>query len=206
MDRPLCVVAADDLEETGMHALGAALDLVRHEPDAHLHVVHVVTDQEIAVTDAGTRLSRIEHLLATIPDRLWSRVREAGARHPARPPVQVSCHVRLGVPSEQIVQVAVDYEADWIVVGTHGRRGIERVLLGSTAELVVRTAPAPVVVARPVHYEGLAKSERPEPPEPGVDLHRPPPPSRLPYFVTERISWTTPPQRDLAGPTGRRIV
>jgi nucleotide-binding universal stress UspA family protein len=53
--------------------------------------------------------------------------------------------VRLG---EAIAREARQWEADLIVVGTHGRRGIGRVLLGSGAEQVVRSAPVPVLVIR----------------------------------------------------------
>jgi nucleotide-binding universal stress UspA family protein len=53
--------------------------------------------------------------------------------------------VRLG---EAIASEARQWEADLIVVGTHGRRGIGRVLLGSGAEQIVRSAPVPVLVIR----------------------------------------------------------
>jgi nucleotide-binding universal stress UspA family protein len=52
---------------------------------------------------------------------------------------------RLG---ESIARAARDWEADLIVVGTHGRRGVQRVLLGSGAEQVIRLAPVPVLVIR----------------------------------------------------------
>jgi nucleotide-binding universal stress UspA family protein len=52
---------------------------------------------------------------------------------------------RLG---EAIAEEARNWEADLIVVGTHGRRGVERILLGSGAEQVIRHAPVPVLVVR----------------------------------------------------------
>jgi hypothetical protein len=57
-----------------------------------------------------------------------------------------------------------------IVVGTHGRSGVKRLVLGSVAEALVRAACAPVVIAHPKHYEGLAKSARADAPRPGQDL------------------------------------
>ena len=57
-------------------------------------------------------------------------------------------HVRAGRPADAIVDVARDWSADLIVVGSHGRSGVGRVLLGSVAESVVRRAPCPVLVVR----------------------------------------------------------
>jgi nucleotide-binding universal stress UspA family protein len=53
-----------------------------------------------------------------------------------------------GRPSREIVRVARDRGADCIVMGTHGRGGIDRLILGSVAERVVRSAPVPVVTVR----------------------------------------------------------
>jgi nucleotide-binding universal stress UspA family protein len=58
--------------------------------------------------------------------------------------------VRFGDAGDAIAQLASDIEADLVVVGTHGHRGLERLLLGSVAENVVRLAPCPVLVVRPV--------------------------------------------------------
>ena len=57
--------------------------------------------------------------------------------------------VKVGVPWEQIVRLAADEGADMIVMGTHGRTGLDRLLLGSVTERVVRRAPCPVLTVRP---------------------------------------------------------
>ena len=56
--------------------------------------------------------------------------------------------LRTGVPYEEIVALARDERADLIVIGTHGRGGIDRALLGSVADRVVRLAPCPVLTLR----------------------------------------------------------
>ncbi len=56
--------------------------------------------------------------------------------------------LQVGVPFEEIVKVAEEERADMIVMGTHGRSGLNRVLLGSVAERVIRLAPCPVLTAR----------------------------------------------------------
>jgi nucleotide-binding universal stress UspA family protein len=52
------------------------------------------------------------------------------------------------VPFEEIVKVAQEERADMIVMGTHGRSGLNRALLGSVAERVIRLAPCPVLTVR----------------------------------------------------------
>lgn len=56
--------------------------------------------------------------------------------------------LRRGRPWEEILAAAADVEADLIVIGTHGRRGLSRALLGSVAEKVVRVSPVPVMTVR----------------------------------------------------------
>ena len=56
--------------------------------------------------------------------------------------------LRTGVAHQEIVALATDERADAIVIGTHGRGGIDRALLGSVADRVVRLAPCPVLTVR----------------------------------------------------------
>ena len=53
-----------------------------------------------------------------------------------------------GRPSQRIVEYATEHDADLIVMGTHGRGGLDRLLLGSVAERVVRSAPVPVMTVQ----------------------------------------------------------
>jgi nucleotide-binding universal stress UspA family protein len=59
-----------------------------------------------------------------------------------------------GTPAETIVRVAEENAADLIVMGTHGRTGLQHVLLGSVAEKVVRLASCPVMTVRYERHEG----------------------------------------------------
>ncbi len=56
--------------------------------------------------------------------------------------------LRTGVAHQEIVALATDERADAIVIGTHGRGGIDRALLGSVADRVIRLAPCPVLTVR----------------------------------------------------------
>ena len=62
--------------------------------------------------------------------------------------VIVDTQTRVGDAASEIVRYAGEHGYDLIVVGTHGRRGFRRLVLGSVAELVVRTAEVPVLTAR----------------------------------------------------------
>jgi nucleotide-binding universal stress UspA family protein len=59
-----------------------------------------------------------------------------------------------GNPAQEIVRCAKEREADLIIMGTHGRGGVNRMLLGSVAEKVIRTAPCPVLIIRGVASAG----------------------------------------------------
>jgi nucleotide-binding universal stress UspA family protein len=60
----------------------------------------------------------------------------------------VRAALRTGVPYQEIVAAARDEGADLVVLGTHGRGGLDRALLGSVADRVIRTAPCPVMTIR----------------------------------------------------------
>jgi nucleotide-binding universal stress UspA family protein len=62
---------------------------------------------------------------------------------------EVSAQVRFGEPAQEIIDCADEEEMDLIVMATHGRSGVSRLLLGSVAEKVLRHAPVPVVLLRP---------------------------------------------------------
>ncbi|WP_428568573.1 MAG: universal stress protein [Solidesulfovibrio sp. DCME] len=63
--------------------------------------------------------------------------------------VPVEGRVVSGYAAEEIVSVAEDVGADLIVLGTHGRKGIDKILFGSVAEKVIKTAKVPVLSMRP---------------------------------------------------------
>ena len=62
---------------------------------------------------------------------------------------RVAAAVDFGKPAKAIVELAREVDADLIIVGTHGRKGISRLVLGSVAEETVKRAPCPVLVMRP---------------------------------------------------------
>jgi hypothetical protein len=64
-------------------------------------------------------------------------------------------HARIGSPSDEILEVAREVGADLIIIGSHSLSGLERLLLGSVSEKVVRNAKCTVEVARPKGYRDV---------------------------------------------------
>lgn len=69
---------------------------------------------------------------------------------PADAAVEVRRRLTMGDPAGEIVRIAGEEAAEMIVMGSHGRSGMVRMLMGSVAEAVLRRAPCPVLVYRPV--------------------------------------------------------
>lgn len=85
-------------------------------------------------------------------DKLWATARRAGERglerlaaRARRDGLRVSKRLEAGTPATAIVRAARKERAAMVVLGTHGRTGLPRLLLGSVAERVLRMAPCPVV-------------------------------------------------------------
>jgi nucleotide-binding universal stress UspA family protein len=86
--------------------------------------------------------------------RKWAEeALEARADDLRRRGLKASWRAQVGVPFEEIVKIAQEERADMIVMGTHGRSGLNRALLGSVAERVVRLAPCPVLTVRQAKSE-----------------------------------------------------
>lgn len=75
------------------------------------------------------------------------RALEAVERAGSDRSIAVEKHLRRGVPHEEILAAVADHDIDLVVMGTHGRTGLDRLIhLGSVTERVVRRAPVPVLV------------------------------------------------------------
>ncbi len=83
-------------------------------------------------------------------------------------------HTRIGDPAKELIGLADETGADLIVVGTHGRTGVSRLLMGSVAEKVVRNGTCPVLVVRPAQHpsQDIPEALQPEPPCPACVQRR----------------------------------
>lgn len=110
--------------------------------DAELHIVYVIDSTAFATDiETGTIVEEFEHLGESIVDDVTARAREYDLERVV--PVIVR-----GTPSEKVLEYSADHGIDLIVMGTHGRTGLPRYLLGSIAEKIVRRSDAPVLTVR----------------------------------------------------------
>lgn len=128
----------------GSEGASAAFDHVLDVADAHGATVHVVN---VADT-TGTRTDRGDATAEAIGSEGETLVREAADRARERG-VSVVTEVLRGEPYAEIVDYAAAEAVDVVVMPTRGRRGLGRLLLGSTTERVVRQSDVPVLTLRP---------------------------------------------------------
>lgn len=138
------VLIPTDGSEAAMAAIDHAL-AVAGAFDATLHAVNVVDVRAIsagsdAMPDAGL-VERLVERGEADTGVVAERAAEAG--------VNVVTEVHEGTPAGAILEYADEEGMDLVVMGTHGRTGLDRLLLGSTTERVIRRSPVPVLATRP---------------------------------------------------------
>jgi nucleotide-binding universal stress UspA family protein len=138
------IIQPTDFSPAGEGAFAQALEIARRE-GAELIVVHVI--EPISTVGGGDSLALRRELRAAME----ATARQALARLLARAKranVAASDVVTEGWPPEEIVNLAKKRRADLIVIGTHGRTGMKKLLLGSVAARVIVLAPCPVLTVR----------------------------------------------------------
>ncbi len=123
------------------HALSLAKDY-----QAKLILLYVIQDISIAEWYIPSTLS-VADLVEDMQKNAWKEMDKWAAEASAKVKA-VEKLVERGVPFVEIIKTAKEKGADLIVIGTHGRTGIDHMLFGSTAEKVVRKAPCPVLTVR----------------------------------------------------------
>ncbi len=169
-NKPYVVVVGSDFSAQAARALQTAYQQAKVHAPAELHVVHASlaigghVDSAVGVESSfaglvGAPVETLEELQAEL-------VRHLDAQLPQLPGfrdsgVRVVAHALLEIPLFAITQLAEALQADLIVVGSHGRHGVARWLLGSVAEAVVRQAACPVLVVPPLPHELSAPAVQP---------------------------------------------
>jgi universal stress protein A len=152
------ILLATDLSHVSNVATDLAFDLA-HRVRASLLVVSVIDPHELRLP-GGRFLARIDQ----VRERREAAAQELVHRG-RRADVPVTFLVWDGDPAESIVAAASSEGADLVIVGSHGRGALGRMLLGSVSDQVVRNAPCPVLVARTaqpaVPSSGAAERETP---------------------------------------------
>jgi nucleotide-binding universal stress UspA family protein len=145
MDTVRKILVPTDFSEGALHALHEAFDLAR-ALDAEVTLVHAYQLPNYMLPDGSVVLTTAEahaSLVGAADEQLGHLV-ELG--HAANVPI--STITREGAAADVISYVAAEGGYDLVVMGTHGRTGFRRLLLGSIAEKVVRTCTRPVMTIR----------------------------------------------------------
>lgn len=132
------VLVATDESQNARQAVNLAMDIAE-EKSAPLSVVSVVptNDEFIALAP-----DQVAEMIKTKEVFLAGIKKEADGRN-----IKLVTHVREGEPHEQITKLAGDINASVIVMGTYGRKGLHRLLMGSVTERTIGYSPCPVLIA-----------------------------------------------------------
>ncbi|MET0286660.1 MAG: universal stress protein [Polyangiales bacterium] len=143
------ILVATDFSELGRAAVSAALELAK-ALDAQVDVLHAFT--MLGMADSGgytaAQLQQFESNAQVDLSRAADAVASAGRLDASL--------LQPGEPAQQILRAAESRAADLIVLGSHGRRGLTRMVLGSTAEDVLRKAQVPVLVIKEARAPSFA--------------------------------------------------
>ena len=200
------VVVGIDFTGASDTALLEAFKWVALGAVGEVHAVCAVHEDDVPGVPGKTLLEQMETVLERAPEKLRDKVMYAASASGVHPDsVATFVHVRIGDHAKTLRQVAVDYDADLIIVGSHHRGLLERLVIGSVSEEIVRTAHCPVLVAHEKNNEGLPRTERPDPPyPPGTEPHYTIKDDQGLPMTIQRVVW--PVVGDDNSPTGVRIV
>jgi nucleotide-binding universal stress UspA family protein len=147
------ILCATDFSDTAEAAWEAACELARAHR-AELVLVHVFTEFPIYPEVAVVEVQRVwEEQRAWVENALAERVTAA-----TRQGLTARWLLKTGVAPEAIVDAATETRADLIAIGTHGRTGLTRLVIGSVAERVVRLAPCAVLSIKPAADRQAARA------------------------------------------------
>lgn len=140
------ILVAVDGSGASSKGLREALRLAKRE-GARLFILHVVNEFPAFAGMDGSAPVDLVPMLREGGRRILARARAAAEKAKVKPTILMR-EIIGGPAADPIVREAKKQRADLIVLGTHGRRGVRRMVLGSDAEQVVRTSPVPVLLVR----------------------------------------------------------
>jgi len=157
--KPYVIVVGVDASEPAEAAIEQAFETAASHERSEIHAINVSESFESAIHTSTADPLKVVTARAALEQRLRQKLddmqRSARIDCLARPP-RIFTHLRTDRPAHEIASLAAAVEADVVVVGTHGRHGIAKLLLGSVAESLVRMSPCRVLVVRPPNVQQVA--------------------------------------------------
>jgi nucleotide-binding universal stress UspA family protein len=123
---------------------------------ASLHLLHIL--QTLVAPDPVPVQYETRQLETAIEATAWEELRRLLASDDEYARLNVTLTIERGLPASEIIRYAKEHAIDLISMGTHGRGGLKRLILGSVAENVVRGAPCPVLTIHHSEREVSARS------------------------------------------------
>ncbi len=142
------IVVATDFSEASLGALETAFDMAL-QGSSTLYLIHVMDPYVIAGDPTAMFHSSVERTSHEVRQRLEALIPEDWREHGRMKSPMVQSLVLEGAgPARAITKFAEEKDVDLIVVGTHSQKGLTRLLMGSTAESLLRYSPCPVLVVK----------------------------------------------------------
>jgi len=146
------VLVATDFSAPSETALNYARAMARSF-GAQLHVLHIFEPLWITSADVVGGGVALATMIQGLEDTARKQLEEAVTEADRRELKAVAEMVTSESPAREIANYANEHKVDLLVIGTHGRSGISRMLIGSVAEKVVRLAPCPVLTVHHPEHE-----------------------------------------------------
>jgi nucleotide-binding universal stress UspA family protein len=151
------IVCPIDFSEFSIRAYHYAVSLAEHYR-AKLVAQHIVELWRYPYADYAASQGDYQELWRALREGGEERLREFVKKH-THDEIQPELVVHEGIAADSILSFAQARKADVIVMGTHGRRGFDRLVLGSVTDRVMRTAPCPVLAISKLPHEFMAAGE-----------------------------------------------
>jgi len=149
MFAPKRILVPTDFSNYADNALRQAVDIAK-QYHAKIFLLHVIGDhirqciEDYCLSDAVVKEIEQDSMMASL-DNLKKEINRLSDDSSD---IEISSYVKRGVPSEEVLREQEEKDIDLIVMASHGRTGISRILIGSVAEKVMRGAKCPVMLVR----------------------------------------------------------
>ena len=147
MFAPKIILVPTDFSEHSDKAIRQAADIAEQN-NAKIYLLHVVDKVQQCAVDYCISEEAMTKAQADGAEEATRKMHEEVQKILQSKKIDVSFGVKVGVPFAEILQQESDRKADLIVIGSHGRTGIKRALIGSVAEKVMRESKCPVLLVR----------------------------------------------------------
>lgn len=140
-----------DFSDASSNAYRYACEFAR-SMGAKVILLNVIEPRPIAADMSLNYIPLEEDLAAAAREDFLPLVSDAQAKG-----IEVTTEVMIGVPAETILQQTLDHDVSLLIMGSHGKTGLSRLLMGSVAEAVVRKAAIPVLIVKAKEKEFISE-------------------------------------------------